>query len=505
MVGRVLASPQQAWSARNRSSRSAPWAGREEVRTCAHGLRGIGTDDRSFPPAPPPRAGPGRHHVGQLRDRGRGHDPADAMRASRRGEPIRGHHLRALFAMFPVIGYVLAARRPENSIGWLMLGIGRLLRARLDRELARASTCSTPAVETPRCRSSRSTRRAGCRSSFSRSRSSSSCSRTGICPRGGGDGSRGRSGSGLRWCISRSSSTRRRCPSRPVPNAPNPLGIEALAPFLEAAQALILVIPIGVIGSLTSLVLRFRRSSGIERLQLRWLLTAAVFVALLYAGAMIASIPYSWGGEDQPGWITLLQNIVIPSFALIPLAIGVSILRYRLFDIDVVINKAVLFGALAVFITARLRGDRRRRGRARREPGEPGAVGRGRGGRRARVPAGPPPGATVRRPAGLRQARDPVRGPVGVLGAGRADLRERGPAAEDGSRARGGDRRGARRRVGAGRRGAPVGGAVAGGRAAGNGSPGRVRRAGGVAFIRLRAGPPPGRAPRRPLDREEAR
>ncbi len=111
------------------------------------------------------------------------------------------------------------------------------------------------------------------------------------------------------------------------------------------------MIPIGVIASLSALVLRFRRSSGVERLQLRWLLTAAVFVALLYAGAMIASIPYSWGAGDQPGWVSVLQNVVIPSFALIPLAIGVSVLRYRLFDIDVVVNRAVLFGALAIFIT----------------------------------------------------------------------------------------------------------------------------------------------------------
>ena len=53
----------------------------------------------------------------------------------------------------------------------------------------------------------------------------------------------------------------------------------------------------------------------------------------------------------DPGWLTWVQNLVIVSFALIPLAIGVSVLRYRLFDIDVVINRAVLFGALAVFIT----------------------------------------------------------------------------------------------------------------------------------------------------------
>ena len=137
----------------------------------------------------------------------------------------------------------------------------------------------------------------------------------------------------------------------PAPGVANPIGIEAIRPFLEAAQFLIIVIPVGVLGSLTALVLRFRRSTGIERLQLRWLLTAAAFVALLYSGAMFASLGSSWGGEGDPGWLTWVQNLVIVSFALIPLAIGVSVLRYRLFDIDVVINRAVLFGALAVFIT----------------------------------------------------------------------------------------------------------------------------------------------------------
>src|SRR5207237_5903336 len=51
-------------------------------------------------------------------------------------------------------------------------------------------------------------------------------------------------------------------------------------------------------------------------------------------------------------WMTVLQNVAVFSFGLIPIAIGVSVLRYHLFDIDVVINRALLFGALAVFIAA---------------------------------------------------------------------------------------------------------------------------------------------------------
>jgi signal transduction histidine kinase len=275
---------------------------------------------------------------------------ADAMRPAGEGNQSEDITFVLSFAMFPVIGYVLAARRPENSIGWLMLGIGvffalssivssvglyLLHSGRTDAALpflAFDSPSWVPIVVLP--------------VTFLLL----------LFPDGHLPSRRWRwfawaLGIGLTIVYLAILLDPAGMSESPVPDAPNPLGIEALAPFLGAAQALILVIPIGVIGSLTSLVLRFRRSSGIERLQLRWLLTAAVFVALLYAGAMIASIPFSWGGEDQPGWITVLQNIVIPSFALIPLAIGVSILRYRLFDIDVVINKAVLFGALAVFIT----------------------------------------------------------------------------------------------------------------------------------------------------------
>ncbi|MGH2642274.1 MAG: histidine kinase [Actinomycetota bacterium] len=254
------------------------------------------------------------------------------------------------FAMFPVIGYVLAARRPENSIGWLMLGIGVFFglssiitsvglyllhsgrRGTALTFLAIDSPSWVPIVVLP--------------VTFLLL----------LFPDGHLPSPRWRwfawaLGIGLTVVYLAILLDPAAMSEGPVPNAPNPLAIEALGPFLEAAQALILVIPIGVIASLTSLVLRFRRSTGIERLQLRWLLTAAVFVAVLYSSAIFASLGSSWGGGDEPGWLTVLQTIVIPSFALIPLAIGVSILRYRLFDIDVVINKAVLFGALAVFIT----------------------------------------------------------------------------------------------------------------------------------------------------------
>ncbi|HET6790390.1 MAG TPA: histidine kinase [Actinomycetota bacterium] len=272
-----------------------------------------------------------------------------AIRPAGAGDPFGDLMYVAAFAAFPVFGYVLVTRRPENAVGWLMVGMGvffglsaivssvgwyLLHTGRRDSGLVLLAIDSpswVPVVVLP--------------ITFLLL----------LFPNGHLPSPRWRwfawgVGVGLAIVYLAILLDPGPLEAPPVPNVPNPIGIDALGPFLNAAQALILVLPIGVLGSLLSLVLRFRRSSGTERLQLRWLLTAAGFVALLYSGAILASLGSSWGGGGEPGWLLWLQNVVIVSFALIPIAMGVSILRYRLFDIDIVINKAVLFGALAVFI-----------------------------------------------------------------------------------------------------------------------------------------------------------
>ena len=135
----------------------------------------------------------------------------------------------------------------------------------------------------------------------------------------------------------------------PVAGLENPLGLEWLRPVLPLALAFIALIPVGVVASLVSLVQRFRRSTGIERLQLTWLVTAAAIVGLLYAIAIPIGLVTGWGAA--PLWVEVLQNVAIVSFALIPIAIGVSVLRYRLLEIDLVINRALLLGTLAIFIS----------------------------------------------------------------------------------------------------------------------------------------------------------
>jgi signal transduction histidine kinase len=131
----------------------------------------------------------------------------------------------------------------------------------------------------------------------------------------------------------------------------NPLGLEWLRPALPFALAFIALIPVGVVASLVSLVQRFRRSTGVERLQLTWLVTAATIVGVLYAIAIPIGLVTGWGQSSAPLWVEVLQNAAILSFALIPIAIGVCVLRYRLLEIDLVINRALLFGALAIFIS----------------------------------------------------------------------------------------------------------------------------------------------------------
>src|ERR687893_769464 len=118
--------------------------------------------------------------------------------------------------------------------------------------------------------------------------------------------------------------------------ARNPFGIEGLRDLGVAVP-----IPIFLVGiptmllSVASLVLRFRRSQGEERQQLKWfvyagvLVVVALFVPLLVPGA--AS--------------TLLQLLVMPA---LPVAAGVAILRYRLYDIDRIINRTLVYGALTV-------------------------------------------------------------------------------------------------------------------------------------------------------------
>ena len=110
------------------------------------------------------------------------------------------------------------------------------------------------------------------------------------------------------------------------------------SPLLLLAATLILVVAALVV-SVAAVVVRFTRSAGEERLQLKWFVAAALFVV----ATLIPSMLTSWVAA------AVLSNL---AFLCLWVAIAIAVLKYRLYDIDFVISKAVLYGSLAVFITA---------------------------------------------------------------------------------------------------------------------------------------------------------
>ena len=96
--------------------------------------------------------------------------------------------------------------------------------------------------------------------------------------------------------------------------------------------------------SLVALVRRLRRSRGEQRQQLRWL-TAAAFA--LVAGFVLANLAGLGSGNTRV-WAVVPLFV---AYACLPVAAGVAILRYRLYDIDLVINRAVVGAAVVVFVT----------------------------------------------------------------------------------------------------------------------------------------------------------
>jgi hypothetical protein len=134
---------------------------------------------------------------------------------------------------------------------------------------------------------------------------------------------------------------------QPDPLAPdwygNPLAVPALArvlvvPAVVGAAIVILSLLVGA----GSLVMRFRRTRGVERQQLRWLAYAAALAAGLLLVALVAA------------FLLVNETLVIVSLALgmalLPLATGAAILRYRLYDIDRIVSRTVAYGLLTVLL-----------------------------------------------------------------------------------------------------------------------------------------------------------
>jgi signal transduction histidine kinase len=121
----------------------------------------------------------------------------------------------------------------------------------------------------------------------------------------------------------------------------NPYSTPGLAAFFDVARGFAAFVFIAcALLSVASLFVRYRRGDRDERQQLKWLMFAGVLLVIFI------SLPVEHGNDT---WTDGLMGVLL---AFVPIACGIAILRYRLYDIDVVINRAVVFGALAAFITA---------------------------------------------------------------------------------------------------------------------------------------------------------
>jgi hypothetical protein len=140
---------------------------------------------------------------------------------------------------------------------------------------------------------------------------------------------------------------------------PNPFGLEEHPWLADAAIVILPLLPLCILASAVSLVLRFRRSGGEGRQQIKWIAFVASFAGLVYLIVMVSPFivaPEMMGGGGRlpppPLWFELLFSVAALGFAGIPVAIGFAVLRYRLYDIDVVINRTLVYGSLTAMLVA---------------------------------------------------------------------------------------------------------------------------------------------------------
>jgi len=127
-------------------------------------------------------------------------------------------------------------------------------------------------------------------------------------------------------------------PIRGLEPIENPLGIEGAPNFTDLVEAIIYVL--GIVAA-ASVVARLRRARGVQRQQIKWYAYASIMLAgsatLTYVVSEAISVQWL-------RWVSFLPAMV--TLAGLPIAVGIAILRYHLFDIDLIIKRTVVYGML---------------------------------------------------------------------------------------------------------------------------------------------------------------
>jgi len=140
------------------------------------------------------------------------------------------------------------------------------------------------------------------------------------------------------------------------PGVRNPFGLEGHPWVAVVAVGTVLLLPLCILASALSLVLRYRRSGSEVREQIKWIAFAAALVGLVYLSGLFSELVFAPGslvGEDAPPlWVEIQRNMLMLSYAGVPVSIGFAVLKYRLYDIDVIINRALVYGSLTATLLA---------------------------------------------------------------------------------------------------------------------------------------------------------
>jgi hypothetical protein len=129
----------------------------------------------------------------------------------------------------------------------------------------------------------------------------------------------------------------------PFQHVANPIAISrGFGPFLVVA---IVGGIASVIASLAAVVVRFRRSRGDERAQLKWLVLAASILPF-------ALVAHTLAETLAPGAVNTVESIFSIGIMAFPIAIGIAVLKYRLYEIDRIISRALVYGSLTVVLAA---------------------------------------------------------------------------------------------------------------------------------------------------------
>jgi hypothetical protein len=257
------------------------------------------------------------------------------------------------FLAFPVVGALVASRRPENPIGWICLAVGTFWMLYnvttvygVYGLLARPGSVPFPAEV----------------GSLGESLWAPALGLLGtylilLFPDGRLPSRRWRPVAWLSGAVIVLASAGVALVPQPLPELggiQNPFGLYGYPEVADALFNVLLLLPLCILASAVSLIVRFRRSGGEVREQIKWIAFAASFLGLVLLVEAVSALivaPDNFGtGGSQPFWLKLLQDAVTLSYAGIPVAVGFAVLKYRLYDIEVVINRTLVYGSLTAML-----------------------------------------------------------------------------------------------------------------------------------------------------------